>query len=215
MKAFYDFVRIALACGVFVLLDPTVSKWLEVLPVPFPDIIGVILASILSWITFQLINPTTQIRFSWRDAADGPEEEGPLLNIRAHSQQPGQTYAVEAQRDTSTFVGRAVLRGFVRSNVRILIEASQTELQMVIQSESVFVQKEGSAIAVYPSMPKHPVNDVPFELDLNWDENARSDFEATLKFDVVTDHFISTWLARLLVWVHPSVRRVRKVAVNG
>jgi hypothetical protein len=211
VKAIYDLIRVAVACGGFVLLDPAVSSWFSALPDWLQGIIGVIISSALAWLLFQVINPTTQIRFSWRELAEGPEEEGPTLTINARSGQPGQTYSVVAQRATPTFIGRAILRGLVRSNIRITIEASQAELQMVLQSNNSFVQRDGQAILVQPSRPKHPVNDVPFDLDLSWDEVTRSEFDTKLRFEVVTDHFFSTWLARALVWVHPTVRKIRKV----
>ncbi|MFJ4046676.1 hypothetical protein ACIPV2_13130 [Microbacterium sp. NPDC089987] len=211
MKAFYDFLRIAIACFGFVLLDPAVSSWFSALPEWLRGIIGVAISAGLTWGLFQLVNPTTQIHFSWREIAEGPEEEGPTLTIEARPGQPGQTYSILVQRNTPTYVGRAILRGFVRSRLRVEIEASQAELQMVLQSENNFVQRHGQTISVQPSRPKHPVNDVPFDLDLSWDEITRSEFDAKLRFEVTTDHFISTWLARLLVWVHPSVRKIRKV----
>lgn len=211
VKAVYDFIRVAVACGVFVLLEPAVSSWLKILPTPFPGIVGVVLASALTWGFFELVNPTTQVRFSWRELADGPEETGPTLKIEAGHAQPGQTFSITAERDTVTFLGRAILRGLVRSGIRVSIEPSQRELHMVLQRTNEFVTGDGSSVAVRPSMPKHPVNSVPFEMDLSWDEIAQPEFTAKLKYEVATDHFVSTWLARTLVWVHPSIREVRKV----
>lgn len=211
MKAAYDFIRVAIACGVFVLLDPAISDWLKVMPTPIPGIVGVVFASAITWGLFQLVNPTTQIVFSWRDLAEGPEETGPTLTIVAGPGQAGQTFSISAERDTTTFIGRAILRGFVRSGVRVLVEPSQRELHMVLQRTNDFVSGDGRSVAVRPSMPKHPVNSVPFEMDLSWDEIAATDFTAKLKYEVVTDHVVSTWLARALVWVHPSIRAVRKV----
>lgn len=211
MKGVYDFLRIAAACGGFVLIDPTVSVVFAALPDVAQGLVGVAISAGVTWGFFQIVNPTTQIHFSWRDTAEGPEEEGPTLSIEAGPGQPGQTYSILVQRATPTFVGRAILRGFVRSRLRIEIEASQEELQMVLQSDSAFVQRDGQMISVQPSRPKHPVNDVPFDLDLSWDQVARPEFDAKLRFEVKTDHLISTWLARALVWVHPSVRKIRKV----
>lgn len=211
MRAFYDFIRVAAACGVFVLLDPVVSDWFKILPTPFQGIIGVIFASVATWAFFQLVNPTTQIRFSWRELADGPEEEGPTLKIVAGHGQPGQTFSIVAERETTTFIGRAILRGLVRRGVKVVVEPSQNELNMVLQSTNDFVWGNGRTVSIRPSMPKHPVNDVPFELDLSWDEIARAEFTAKLKYEVATDHVVSTLLSRALVWVHPSIREIRKV----
>lgn len=213
MKAVIDYLRVAVACVGFVLLDPLIGDLLDWLPDPIKWVTGLISVAVsagISWVLFRLISPLSFVEFTWGDKLSGVKAAGPILDIDAAANN-GQILAVEMKRAASTVLARAILRGLMRHDLRIEITSNQDELQMSLWSHSPLVKSQRDSIAIGFGKPDHGTNRIPFELGLTWDEIATSEFSAELRYTPACRGAVLSWVARVLVRVTPTVKEVRKV----
>jgi hypothetical protein len=217
VKAFIDYLRVAVACLGFVLLDPGLGSLLHWLPDPLKwvqGLIGVALSAFISWLIFRVINPLSSVDFEWGDKLTGTKARGPVLDIAATVGQRGEILAVSMTRHTTTFLARWVLRNLMRRDLCIVIESSQSELQMEIWSNPRLVTSRVDSLVVGFGKADHDTHVIPFDLGLQWEDVPVTEFSAKLRYTAQCKGRLASWVARRMIRVKPTVHEIRKVGGN-
>ncbi|MBB2974479.1 hypothetical protein FHX49_000020 [Microbacterium endophyticum] len=214
MRAFIDYLRVAVACLSFVLIDPTIEKLTTWLPdgMKWAQGLASVAASAgISWIIFKVVNPLSSIDFEWGDKLSGTMAKGPVLDISPRTGEPGQVFAVSMTRSTNTWLAHRAIHALMKRGLCILIESNQSELQMELWSVAPLVQSHRDALVISFGKPDHDTHTIPFELGLLWAEVPASEFSAKLRYTPTCEGPVMSWIARRLVRLNPTVVEVRKV----
>lgn len=206
-----DFLRLALACLAFVVIEPMVQDILD-WPFPIPQILAVGISSLVAWIFFEVASPVTTITIGWHDAR-GISFEGSSLDLEPKSGAQARVYRIHLERSSPGVLGRAILAILSKRDFRVTMDANQHELTVDIQNIGVqqYASHEGDGIAFRFGKSSHPATAASTDIALDWTQMAPASFRASLRYRAVADGALG-WLLARLVLIKPKTTTIRKIA---
>jgi hypothetical protein len=218
-RPIYDLLRVGVGCVGYTFIDPAIAPVVSALPNAFAWIgsgIAIVLAVVVSWVIFNIVDIRSTYTFSWLDARNGSSYPGDVVDIGTDPGQRGQIVHVIATRESRTRLSRLVFRYLERHGLKFRLSVSQAELRFVDEALGLTVSIQDNQVDTRFASSTHAINVIPSDLGLRWDGVHAPELLAHLRYEAIVDGpWWNALCVSLFVKISPTVNAFRKVQANA